>query len=145
VRSKTLALIALALLVAGACHSSASKPGAICSRCLVQGECLGWALDFGSQLPGLWGGASERERKRLRAGGITGELVRRYGVRAVQGGQAERERERATGSETRADGPRSSNGCLTNDVGRGAMRHSLTRERDALTWTNANEPERTRV
>jgi hypothetical protein len=41
----------------------------------------------------LWGGTSDRDRKRLKADAITGELVRRYGVHAVQGRTFERERD----------------------------------------------------
>jgi hypothetical protein len=70
---------------------SVTQARAIYSRCLVQADCLGWALDYGSQLPGLWGGTSDRERKRLREGGITGELVRRYGVHAIAGRTLERD------------------------------------------------------
>lgn len=36
----------------------------ICSRCLVRAECLEYALDVGERF-GIWGGASERDRRRL--------------------------------------------------------------------------------
>jgi Transcription factor WhiB len=40
----------------------------ICAQCLVQDECLQWALSQGKQLCGVWGGASQRQRnRRLRA------------------------------------------------------------------------------
>lgn len=65
---------------------------AICQRCLVQSDCLSWALEQGT-LDGIWGGTSKRERKMLRASNVTGELVRRYGAHAVQGRTFERERD----------------------------------------------------
>lgn len=37
----------------------------VCGRCLVQDECLQYALDD-ARLQGLWGGTSARERGRLR-------------------------------------------------------------------------------
>jgi WhiB family redox-sensing transcriptional regulator len=41
---------------------------AFCSRCPVRSECLAFALDQ-TELPlGIWGGTSDRERKRLRRG-----------------------------------------------------------------------------
>jgi WhiB family redox-sensing transcriptional regulator len=36
----------------------------ICSACAVQGECLDWALDTRIKY-GIWGGATERDRRRL--------------------------------------------------------------------------------
>jgi len=36
----------------------------ICNRCEVRQECLAWALDTG-QLAGVWGGLSERERRKI--------------------------------------------------------------------------------
>lgn len=39
---------------------------AICSSCLVRDECLAYAIDQGSALHGIWGGASDRERRRMR-------------------------------------------------------------------------------
>ena len=41
---------------------------AVCRRCPVIGECLSWALATG-QDHGIWGGATERERRAARAGG----------------------------------------------------------------------------
>lgn len=40
----------------------------LCSRCLVRAECQQYALDVDGPLQGVWGGLSERERKRLRRG-----------------------------------------------------------------------------
>jgi predicted Fe-S protein YdhL (DUF1289 family) len=37
----------------------------ICSACPVRAECLEWALDHDERF-GIWGGLSERERRRLR-------------------------------------------------------------------------------
>ena len=41
----------------------------ICAHCLVQSDCLGWALDQGSKLPGIWGGTTKHERALLAANG----------------------------------------------------------------------------
>lgn len=44
---------------------------AICRRCDVQAECLAYAINLGEK-HGIWGGVSERGRRRLRrAAGIT--------------------------------------------------------------------------
>jgi len=40
---------------------------AVCARCLVRAECLAYALAEHIQ-HGIWGGTSERERRRLRSG-----------------------------------------------------------------------------
>lgn len=37
----------------------------ICARCLVRDECLAYAIE-GNERFGVWGGTSERERRRLR-------------------------------------------------------------------------------
>jgi WhiB family redox-sensing transcriptional regulator len=47
--------------------SDAAK--ALCAGCPVKGECLAFALDHHCQ--GIWGGTSERERARLRRGGVS--------------------------------------------------------------------------
>jgi len=39
---------------------------AVCSTCLVLGECRSWALAQGPALVGIWGGLSARERLRRR-------------------------------------------------------------------------------
>lgn len=42
------------------------KPAkAVCGDCIVRDECLEYALNHGERF-GIWGGASERERRRLR-------------------------------------------------------------------------------
>jgi WhiB family transcriptional regulator, redox-sensing transcriptional regulator len=38
---------------------------AVCARCPVRSECLGYALDAGP-MHGIWGGLSEEERRLLR-------------------------------------------------------------------------------
>lgn len=38
---------------------------AVCAKCLVRPECLEYALRY-NQRRGIWGGMSERERRRLR-------------------------------------------------------------------------------
>lgn len=39
---------------------------AICGRCPVRTDCLAFALEW-PELPGIWGGTSQRQRDRLRA------------------------------------------------------------------------------
>lgn len=50
----------------------------ICAGCPVRVECLEWALEHGERW-GVWGGASERERRRMwaRRARAAGGLVRR--------------------------------------------------------------------
>ena len=67
----------------GVAPSAVARAKAVCTSCLCQSACLGFALDFPEQLPGVWGGATERERKALRARGIDGRLVAEYGVHAA--------------------------------------------------------------
>ena len=38
---------------------------AVCAECIVRDECLEFALDQGERF-GVWGGTSERERRKLR-------------------------------------------------------------------------------
>ncbi|MDE0132413.1 MAG: WhiB family transcriptional regulator [bacterium] len=45
--------------------SSTRKAKAICGMCEVKIECLDFALDNGERF-GIWGGLSERERRRVR-------------------------------------------------------------------------------
>ena len=44
---------------------------AICAACPVRGECLDYALEVGEH-HGIWGGTSERQRKRIRLGVAVG-------------------------------------------------------------------------
>jgi len=43
---------------------------AICSTCPCRHECLSFALETNQEF-GVWGGASEQERRRLRRGWLT--------------------------------------------------------------------------
>ena len=61
----------------------------VCARCLVQAECLAFALDLGNELPGVWGGASQLDRKQLHRRGVTGDLVRRFRARVDAGRELE--------------------------------------------------------
>jgi len=45
--------------------ASTREAKAVCHGCVVQNECLGYALDNAEKF-GIWGGLSERERRRLR-------------------------------------------------------------------------------
>jgi len=63
---------------------------AVCRACLVQSDCLGFALDAG--LVGIWGGTSQRERQRLLdSGKVTGGARPRWGVNAMEGRALERD------------------------------------------------------
>jgi WhiB family redox-sensing transcriptional regulator len=42
---------------------------ALCRRCLVRVECLAYAVDD-PDIVGIWGGTSQRERTRMRAGKV---------------------------------------------------------------------------
>lgn len=44
---------------------STREAKAVCRACPVKAECLEWALDAGEK-HGIWGGLSERERRRVR-------------------------------------------------------------------------------
>ena len=45
--------------------ASTREAKAVCRACVVQNECLEYALVNGEKF-GIWGGLSERERRRLR-------------------------------------------------------------------------------
>ena len=45
--------------------ASTRKAKAICGACEVKGECLDYAIEMGEKF-GIWGGLSERERRRVR-------------------------------------------------------------------------------
>lgn len=61
----------------------------ICAGCPVRGECLDFALDLGEKF-GIWGGKSERERRRMRPARRTGVSAwsdeRRRQVRSMAAG-----------------------------------------------------------
>lgn len=44
---------------------STAEAKAICAGCQVREQCLEWALDNAEKF-GIWGGLSERERRRIR-------------------------------------------------------------------------------
>ncbi|MCL4449452.1 MAG: WhiB family transcriptional regulator [Actinobacteria bacterium] len=45
--------------------ASTREAKAVCRGCIVRGECLEYALKNGERF-GIWGGTSERERRRIR-------------------------------------------------------------------------------
>lgn len=45
--------------------ASTRKAKSICGACEVKGECLDYAIEMGEKF-GIWGGLSERERRRVR-------------------------------------------------------------------------------
>jgi WhiB family transcriptional regulator, redox-sensing transcriptional regulator len=45
--------------------ASTRRAKAICKACEVKGKCLDYAIDNGEKF-GIWGGLSERERRRVR-------------------------------------------------------------------------------
>lgn len=47
--------------------SPATPAQAVCAHCLVSQECGEFALTLGDALPGVWGGLSQKRRRRLRA------------------------------------------------------------------------------
>lgn len=51
----------------------------ICGACPAQAECLEWALDYPENLSGIWGGTSERERRKLRVGRPRKQHLIRHG------------------------------------------------------------------
>jgi len=59
----------------GAGHSDIASAKAICASCGIQRRCLQYALDT-SQEHGVWGGASEDERRVLAAGRVREQLGR---------------------------------------------------------------------
>jgi WhiB family redox-sensing transcriptional regulator len=54
---------------------STSEPKKVCAGCVVKAECLEYALEAGEKF-GVWGGLSERERRRIRQ---QRSMQRRYG------------------------------------------------------------------
>ena len=49
-------------------EDEATPAKAVCGTCSVREACLEWALAAGEE--GVWGGLTERERRRLRRGGL---------------------------------------------------------------------------
>lgn len=52
-------------------HQSNKPAVTICRTCLVQPECLQWALDQDDDLHGVWGGTSLQARQKLKAHGVS--------------------------------------------------------------------------
>jgi hypothetical protein len=73
----------------GAARYALARAREVCRQCLVQAECLAFALDLEPELPGLWGGTDHKERQRLLRRGVTGALVAEHGVHAIQGREDE--------------------------------------------------------
>jgi WhiB family transcriptional regulator, redox-sensing transcriptional regulator len=55
----------------GDLDTEAAPAKAICVRCSVKTECLGWAVRTGEP-DGIWGGKTPVERRLLRTGGRSG-------------------------------------------------------------------------
>lgn len=52
--------------------ASTRKAKSICGACEVRAECLDYAVDMGEKF-GIWGGLSERERRRVRRERMVGQ------------------------------------------------------------------------
>jgi len=74
---------------------------AICRACLVQSDCLAFALDEDIAW-GIWGGSTGPERIRLSGRGVTGEMVRTFGVEGDDIASAFPRRHRTVPSDGRA-------------------------------------------
>lgn len=93
-----------ALFYPGRGHS-VTEAKAVCEGCPVKAECLEWALDNGEKY-GIWGGLSERERRRIRRDRNDAHgLNRRLKERCVRGHQL-------TGDNVRTN-PDGSRRCIT--------------------------------
>jgi WhiB family redox-sensing transcriptional regulator len=49
----------------GSSGSQIAQAKAVCARCEVRQECMGFALDHGD-MQGIWGGTTDDERRKLR-------------------------------------------------------------------------------
>ncbi|MEM7323501.1 MAG: WhiB family transcriptional regulator [Actinomycetota bacterium] len=58
---------------------STADAKAVCAGCVVRAECLEWALATRERF-GIWGGTSERERRRLRRSAAAASVVGERGV-----------------------------------------------------------------
>jgi hypothetical protein len=58
---------------------------AVCERCVVRSECTAFALELGTRF-GVWGGLSERERRRLRLAEANSALARHHDLVAEVAG-----------------------------------------------------------
>ncbi len=59
--------------------ASTRKAKAICEACEVKAECLEFAITQGERIIGIWGGLSERERRKIRWGRIDPDQITRIG------------------------------------------------------------------
>ena len=59
--------------------ASTRKAKAICAACEVKAECLEFAITQGERIIGIWGGLSERERRKIRWGRIDPDQITRIG------------------------------------------------------------------
>jgi WhiB family redox-sensing transcriptional regulator len=57
----------------GPALSQIAQAKSVCRRCPAMSECLQWALESG-QDAGVWGGASEDERRALKRHGVRPEV-----------------------------------------------------------------------
>lgn len=55
----------------GPAQAQIAEAKAVCLRCPVRSECLGWALESGQEF-GVWGGLDENERRALKKGRAAG-------------------------------------------------------------------------
>ncbi len=51
----------------------------MCAACEVKAECLEFAITQGERIIGIWGGLSERERRKIRWGRIEPDQITRIG------------------------------------------------------------------
>ncbi|MGH9149818.1 MAG: WhiB family transcriptional regulator [Acidimicrobiales bacterium] len=54
--------------------ASTREAKAVCRACVVRGDCLEYAIENGEKF-GIWGGLSERERRRIRRARNTGRRL----------------------------------------------------------------------
>ncbi|MEU9410144.1 WhiB family transcriptional regulator [Streptomyces sp. NPDC048281] len=52
-------------------HVQIDDAKAVCRRCPVLEQCLGWAMEFGP-VEGVWGGTTESERRLMRGRAVQG-------------------------------------------------------------------------
>lgn len=52
----------------------------VCHYCLVKQDCLDYALSLGADTVGIWGGTTQRERKRILQGHRDGQIPIEHGT-----------------------------------------------------------------
>jgi Transcription factor WhiB len=96
----------------------------VCRECLVQCECLAYALEQEPGLPGVWGATSPKERRDLvKSGKVTAGSSVRARLPAVRGVRASQSRRRR--------GKRSS---LSPTVPRGALPAEVRHRPCSIKW-----------